>query len=75
MEIKTLTLLLDPHSLVDGVVSPTDSLTTLSDDSTALGDAINIDLSIKNNGKIFSSLKQMKPHLIDNQGNYFGCPT
>lgn len=39
-----ITLLLDPHSLVDGVISLIVSLITFSDESTAVGDASSIDL-------------------------------
>lgn len=36
-------MLLDPHSLVDGVGSPTIPLTTFSIDSPAVGELISID--------------------------------
>lgn len=42
--VEVHTLLLDPHSLVDGVASLAVSLTTFSDDSITVGDTISIDL-------------------------------
>lgn len=50
-----ITFLLDPHSLVEGAISLIFPFITFSDDSTAVGDTISIDLSIKKKG--ISSLK------------------
>lgn len=44
--------MLEPHSLVDGVVSPTSSVTTFSDERIAVGENSSIDLGIKKSRKI-----------------------
>lgn len=44
MEINLLTFKLDPYPLVDGVVSPTELLTIISDDCAATGELASVDL-------------------------------
>lgn len=62
-----LTLVLDPHSLVDGVVSPTISLAIFSDESIAIGEAVSIVLINEEKVENFSFLEtQTNPSSFTN---------
>lgn len=58
--VEVHTLLLDPHSQVEGEASLVVSLTTFSDDSIAVGDTISIDLGYKKGVEGLISLSELR---------------